>query len=202
MQLRTHPVLLGECLGGALYIQDFIRLARQVSVFAWHSFLLACRLLVHLLRLYTTKYSENPHLLFRLFQVSASLNHVAQAGFTDPRILEQSELVVNDPELREVLGEARFFSMTYRYESVPAQCPSITFISPFTGTGWMKIRVGPNRTYRISVFQYAGTVYENIPPHLFPFDRAWVLANRIYPAYRSYMQAAHQTCVILAEGAN
>jgi hypothetical protein len=139
MQLRTHPVLLGECLGGALYIQDFIRLARQVSVFAWHSFLLACRLLVHLLRLYTTKYSENPHLLFRLFQVSASLNHVAQAGFTDPRVLEQSEVVVNDPELREVLGEARFFSMTYRYESVPARCPSVTYNSPFTGTGRIKV---------------------------------------------------------------
>eukprot|EP00983_Pelagomonas_calceolata_P116072 1160265-Pelagomonas_calceolata.AAC.9 len=31
-KLRTHPVLLGECLGGALYINDFIRLARQVSL--------------------------------------------------------------------------------------------------------------------------------------------------------------------------
>ena len=30
-QVRTHPVLLGECLGGALYIQDFIRLCGQVS---------------------------------------------------------------------------------------------------------------------------------------------------------------------------
>jgi len=30
LQLRTHPVLLGECLGGALYINDFIRLAREV----------------------------------------------------------------------------------------------------------------------------------------------------------------------------
>jgi len=37
-----------------------------------------------------------------------------QAGFTDPRILEQAEVAVNDPELKEVLGEARFFSITYR----------------------------------------------------------------------------------------
>ena len=37
-----------------------------------------------------------------------------QFGFTDPRKLEQSEVVVNDPDLREVLGEARFFSITYR----------------------------------------------------------------------------------------
>jgi hypothetical protein len=32
----------------------------------------------------------------------------------DPRVLEQSEVDVNDPELRHVLGEARFFSITYR----------------------------------------------------------------------------------------
>eukprot|EP00200_Dunaliella_tertiolecta_P001860 CAMPEP_0202348770 /NCGR_PEP_ID=MMETSP1126-20121109/6548_1 /ASSEMBLY_ACC=CAM_ASM_000457 /TAXON_ID=3047 /ORGANISM="Dunaliella tertiolecta, Strain CCMP1320" /LENGTH=384 /DNA_ID=CAMNT_0048940485 /DNA_START=177 /DNA_END=1331 /DNA_ORIENTATION=+ len=69
-ELRTHPVLLGECLGGALYINDFIRLARQV-------------------------------------------------GFMDPRVLEQAEVDVNDAELREVLGEARFFSITYRLFKLP-----------------------------------------------------------------------------------
>ena len=29
--VRTHPVLLGECLGGALYTQDFLRLCREVG---------------------------------------------------------------------------------------------------------------------------------------------------------------------------
>ena len=29
--VRTHPVLLGECLGGALYVQDFLRLARAAG---------------------------------------------------------------------------------------------------------------------------------------------------------------------------
>ena len=29
--VRTHPVLLGECLGGALYTQDFVRLCREVG---------------------------------------------------------------------------------------------------------------------------------------------------------------------------
>ena len=29
--LKTHPILLGECLGGALYINDFIRLASSVG---------------------------------------------------------------------------------------------------------------------------------------------------------------------------
>lgn len=31
LQVRAHPVLLGECLGGALYVQDFLRLCRQVG---------------------------------------------------------------------------------------------------------------------------------------------------------------------------
>lgn len=30
-QVRSHPVLLGECLGGALYIQDFVRLCRAAG---------------------------------------------------------------------------------------------------------------------------------------------------------------------------
>lgn len=29
--MRTHPVLLGECLGGALYAGDFARLAREAG---------------------------------------------------------------------------------------------------------------------------------------------------------------------------
>eukprot|EP00798_Chlamydomonas_sp_ICE-L_P010729 gene10729-17804_t len=32
-ELQTHPVLLGECLGGALYINDFIRICRQVATY-------------------------------------------------------------------------------------------------------------------------------------------------------------------------
>jgi hypothetical protein len=31
LQVRTHPVLLGEGLGGALYVEDFVRLCRQVG---------------------------------------------------------------------------------------------------------------------------------------------------------------------------
>ncbi len=29
--IRTHPVLLGECLAGALYVNDFVRLCRKVG---------------------------------------------------------------------------------------------------------------------------------------------------------------------------
>ncbi|EFJ44058.1 hypothetical protein VOLCADRAFT_95757 [Volvox carteri f. nagariensis] len=63
--IRTHPVLLGECLAGALYVNDFIRLCRKV-------------------------------------------------GFTDPRQLECEEITLHDPELRDLVGEARFYSITYR----------------------------------------------------------------------------------------
>lgn len=69
-EVRTHPVLLGECLGGALYTQDFLRLCRQV-------------------------------------------------GFLDPRTLSSAEIEVRDRELRELLGDARFFSITYRLFKLP-----------------------------------------------------------------------------------
>lgn len=69
-EVRTHPVLLGECLGGALYTQDFVRLCREV-------------------------------------------------GFLDPRTLSSAEIEVRDRELKELLGDARFFSVTYRLFKLP-----------------------------------------------------------------------------------
>ena len=63
--IRAHPVLLGECLGGAMYVEDFRRLC-------------------------------------------------VRTGFTDPRVLEGHEIEVLDPALRELLGEAKFYSITYR----------------------------------------------------------------------------------------
>jgi len=69
--LRSHEVLLGECLGGAMYIEDFKRLC-------------------------------------------------AATGFTDPRVLEGHEIAVTDEALAELLGEARFYSLTYRLFKLPA----------------------------------------------------------------------------------
>ncbi|KAL4451735.1 hypothetical protein ABPG75_007397 [Micractinium tetrahymenae] len=76
-EVRRHPVLLGECLGGTLYIQDFVELCRQ-------------------------------------------------AGFVDPRVLSISEIVARDEalspcmrELQQLLGGARFFSITYRLFKLP-----------------------------------------------------------------------------------
>lgn len=64
-QLRRDPVLYGECLGGALYWNDFLRLARA-------------------------------------------------AGFADPRLVSDRSLAIGDPALAALVGEARFFSASYR----------------------------------------------------------------------------------------
>eukprot|EP01023_Acetabularia_acetabulum_P068147 TRINITY_DN956_c0_g1_i6.p1 TRINITY_DN956_c0_g1~~TRINITY_DN956_c0_g1_i6.p1 ORF type:complete len:531 (-),score=56.56 TRINITY_DN956_c0_g1_i6:121-1713(-) len=63
--VQKDEVLWGECISGALYTEDFKRIARDV-------------------------------------------------GFADVRTLSVSEMEVNDAALRDVLGEARFFSISYR----------------------------------------------------------------------------------------
>ncbi|KAG2439076.1 hypothetical protein HYH02_006603 [Chlamydomonas schloesseri] len=87
--VRTHPVLLGECLAGALYNNDFIRLCRKV-------------------------------------------------GFTDPRQLECEEIQIHDAELRDLVGEARFYSITYRLFKVPGQiedlCEDYGQVAVYKGT--------------------------------------------------------------------
>eukprot|EP00755_Sulcionema_specki_P005031 Sspe_Gene.4730::Locus_1557_Transcript_4_5_Confidence_0.222_Length_1590::g.4730::m.4730 len=69
-KVQKHEVLWGECIAGAMYIEDFIREANKV-------------------------------------------------GFTDPRMLAKSEIFVTDPELSEIVGKARFFSITYRLFKLP-----------------------------------------------------------------------------------
>jgi arsenite methyltransferase len=64
-EVRQHKVLYGECISGALYVNDFIRLCHQV-------------------------------------------------GFLDPRIISQTEITVEDEELRDITGNAKFYSITYR----------------------------------------------------------------------------------------
>ena len=63
--LRSDPVLYGECLGGALYWKDFLRLARQ-------------------------------------------------AGFADPRLVDDRPITFSDQRIQDLLGDTRFFSATYR----------------------------------------------------------------------------------------
>jgi arsenite methyltransferase len=63
--VRADPLLYGECLGGALYWNDFIPMAKQ-------------------------------------------------AGFLDPRLVTSRPIAVEDDAMRQKLGEAKFFSATYR----------------------------------------------------------------------------------------
>ena len=63
--VRNHPVLYGECLGGALYWNDFLTMAKA-------------------------------------------------AGFGDPRLVTSRPIEVLDPELKRALGQAKFYSATYR----------------------------------------------------------------------------------------
>lgn len=63
--VRADPLLYGECLGGALYWNDFLPMAKE-------------------------------------------------AGFLDPRLVTSRPIAVQNEAMREKLGEARFFSATYR----------------------------------------------------------------------------------------
>lgn len=68
--VQKHPVLYGECIGGALYWNDFLRLATA-------------------------------------------------AGFNDPRLVSDRPLEITAPELAALVGEARFYSATYRLFNIP-----------------------------------------------------------------------------------
>lgn len=68
--VQKHEVLWGECIAGALYVEDFRRLAQAT-------------------------------------------------GFTDPRVLHAAPIEVNDPELLAVVGDAKFYSITYRLFKLP-----------------------------------------------------------------------------------
>lgn len=63
--VKDDPLLYGECLGGALYWNDFLSLAKA-------------------------------------------------AGFGDPRLVTSRPLEIMDPAISAKLGEARFYSATYR----------------------------------------------------------------------------------------
>lgn len=73
--LREDEVLYGECLGGALYWNDFENLARR-------------------------------------------------HGFSDPRLVEDRPISIDDPHLADKVGDARFFSATYRLFKLEALEPA------------------------------------------------------------------------------
>jgi len=73
--VRSNKVLWGECIGGAMYEEDFIREAKK-------------------------------------------------AGFEDPRWLTREEIIITDPELKDLVGRARFYSITYRLWKLPGMLES------------------------------------------------------------------------------
>jgi len=73
---REDDVMLGECLGGALYTEDFRRICHKV-------------------------------------------------GFLDPRELTREEIVVTDPALKLLCGNAKFYSITYRCFKLPDQLETL-----------------------------------------------------------------------------
>ncbi len=64
-EIKADPLLYGECLGGALYWNDFLPMAKQ-------------------------------------------------AGFLDPRLVTSRPITVENDAMRAKLGQAKFFSATYR----------------------------------------------------------------------------------------
>ncbi len=64
-EVRADPLLYGECLGGALYWNDFLPMAKE-------------------------------------------------AGFLDPRLVTSRPITVENEAMRQKLGQAKFFSATYR----------------------------------------------------------------------------------------
>jgi arsenite methyltransferase len=86
--VRNHEILLGECIAGALYIGDFLRLCRET-------------------------------------------------GFLDPRTVSSSEVLITDAGLKEVIGEARFYSITYRLfklKNLEPQCEDYGQYAIYKGT--------------------------------------------------------------------
>ena len=73
--VRNDPVLYGECLGGALYWNDFINLAKA-------------------------------------------------AGFADPRLVEDRTLNIDEQEQQAKVGNARFFSATWRLMKIDGLEPA------------------------------------------------------------------------------
>lgn len=87
-QVREHKVLWGECISGALYIQDFLRIAAQV-------------------------------------------------GFLDARVMERTEITVRDAELKQVVGNAKFYSITYRLfklKGIETLCEDYGQVATYLGT--------------------------------------------------------------------
>ncbi len=109
--VRNDPVLYGECLGGALYWNDFLELAKS-------------------------------------------------AGFGDPRLVEDRPLAIDDAEQEAKVGNARFYSATWRLMKINGLEPAC-------------------EDYGQAV-RYRGTIEHH--PHRFMLDKHHIMeTGRIFP---------------------
>ena len=85
---RKHKVLYGECISGALYINDFIHLCKKV-------------------------------------------------GFEDPRVLIKTPITIGNPELQDLLGETKFYSITmrlFKLKNLEMKCEDYGQVAIYKGT--------------------------------------------------------------------
>ncbi|XP_078421252.1 arsenite methyltransferase [Cetorhinus maximus] len=86
--IRTHKVLWGECLGGALWWKDLFKLTKEV-------------------------------------------------GFSAPRLTAAHRIPVTNKELKDIVGDCKFVSATYRLFKIPTSCPKekcwVTYNGSITG---------------------------------------------------------------------
>lgn len=86
--VRKHEILVGECIGGALYLEDFYRLCSRI-------------------------------------------------GFTDPRVVSCAPVEITDPALKDLAGNARFASITFRLfklKSLETKCEDYGQVAIYKGT--------------------------------------------------------------------
>ena len=127
---RRHEVALGECLGGALYVNDFLSLCKQASRadLTWSAVNPAAsegpatrgvldlggRCAEAVLAL--TSKAESTTVHFKTAPYLCKLHcKLSQVGFSDPRVLAAEPIEVHDAELEGVLGGAKFYSVTFRW---------------------------------------------------------------------------------------
>lgn len=106
-EIRKHKVLWGECIAGALYWRDFVKIAKVV-------------------------------------------------GFSQPRIYEADVTVIENPELKKVVGDAKFVSTTYRLFKLPAELEKPAY-AKYKGTLLNKEKefvFDVNNTFKANEAQY------------------------------------------------
>lgn len=116
--IRSDPVLVGECLGGALYWNDFLNLAKQ-------------------------------------------------AGFHDPRLVDDRPLGITDPSLGLKLGEAKFYSATYRLfkiDDLEAACEdygqAVVYKGGLPGAEHVFVLDGHHRIEKGRIFPVCGNTWK------------------------------------------